>query len=43
MKNISPLISIVAGVLILIKPSLLALVVAIFLIISGVLALAGKK
>jgi len=37
--HISPIISIIAGVLILIMPRLLNLIVAIFLIVNGLIAL----
>ena len=43
MKNLSPIISIVAGVIVLIKPEILAIVVGIFLIVSGILGFLGRK
>jgi len=42
-KVVLGVIAIVAGVIILIFPHLLAWIVGIFLIISGVLTLLGKK
>ncbi len=41
--HISPIISLVAGVLILIMPRLLNLIVAIFLILNGLLGLGLLK
>ena len=41
--HISPIISIVAGVLILIMPRLLNLIVAIFLILNGLIGLGLLK
>lgn len=38
---IQPIVALVAGILILIRPSLLNYVVAIYLIVVGVLGLAG--
>ncbi len=37
-KNLSPLVSIIAGICVLIFPALLNYVVAIYLILTGVLA-----
>ncbi|CAK0759170.1 DUF3096 domain-containing protein [Gammaproteobacteria bacterium] len=39
--SIAPLIPLVAGILILIKPKLLNYIVAIYLIVTGVLGLLG--
>jgi threonine/homoserine efflux transporter RhtA len=39
---LQPIISLIAGVLILIQPSLLSYIVAIYLIIVGVLGLAAQ-
>jgi Protein of unknown function (DUF3096) len=41
--HISPIMSIIAGLLILIMPRLLNLVVAIFLILNGLIALGALK
>jgi hypothetical protein len=38
---VSPAIALIAGILILIRPSLLATIVAVYLIIVGVLGLLG--
>ncbi len=38
-KNIVPILSIIVGILILIKPALLAVIVALFLIVKGILDL----
>jgi hypothetical protein len=42
LSYISPLVALVAGILILLVPRLLNLVVAIYLIVIGVLGLAGQ-
>jgi hypothetical protein len=41
--SIGPLVSLIAGILILIMPRLLNFIVAIYLIIMGVLGLAGMS
>lgn len=41
--SIGPLVSLIAGILILIMPRLLSFIVAIYLIIMGVLGLAGMS
>ena len=41
-KKMTGLLSLVFGVLILVKPDILALLVAIYLIVFGALELAGK-
>lgn len=41
--HITPIVSIIAGICVLIFPALLNYVVAIYLILTGVLALANKK
>lgn len=42
MKNLNPVLSIVAGILVLAVPSLLRWVVGVFLIVMGVTALMKK-
>lgn len=42
MKNLNPVLSIVAGILVLTVPSLLRWVVGVFLIVMGVTALMKK-
>lgn len=39
--SIGPLVSLIAGILILIMPRLLSTIVAVYLIVMGVLGLAG--
>lgn len=39
----NPIVSLIAGILILIFPSLLNYIVAIYLIISGIIGLAGMR
>lgn len=41
--HLQPIISLIAGILILIRPQLLNLIVAIFLIVSGILGLGLVK
>ncbi len=43
MKNISPVVALVAGILILIKPAIVTFVIAIYLIVIGVMGLIGKR
>lgn len=38
---IGPVVALIAGILILLRPSLLAMIVAIYLIVTGVLGLLG--
>jgi hypothetical protein len=40
---LGPLIALVAGILILIQPALLSVIVAIYLIVTGILGLLGAK
>ena len=40
---LGPVVALVAGILILIQPSLLSLIVAIYLIVTGILGLMGAK
>jgi hypothetical protein len=40
---LTPLVSLIAGILILIAPRLLNLIVAIYLIVIGVLGLSGQR
>jgi uncharacterized membrane protein HdeD (DUF308 family) len=40
---LGPIVALIAGLLILIQPSLLSLIVAIYLIVSGILGLMGAK
>jgi hypothetical protein len=40
---LAPVVALVAGILILIQPGLLSLIVAIYLIVTGILGLMGAK
>ena len=40
---LGPIVALIAGLLILIQPSLLSLIVAIYLIVSGILGLMGAR
>jgi hypothetical protein len=40
---LGPVIALVAGILILIQPSLLSLIVAIYLIVTGIFGLLGAR
>jgi hypothetical protein len=40
---IGPAVALVAGLLILIQPALLSLIVAVYLIVTGILGLMGAK
>lgn len=42
LSNMEPVIALIAGILILIMPQLLNLIVAIYLIVSGVLGLTSR-
>ncbi len=42
LQNISPMLALGGGILILLFPRLLNYIVAVYLIVSGVLGLAGK-
>lgn len=39
---IAPVVALIAGILILVRPGLLSLIVAIYLIVIGILGLVGK-
>jgi hypothetical protein len=41
--TLQPIVALIAGILILLYPSLLATVVAVYLIVIGILGLLGKK
>ena len=41
--SLSPLVALIAGILILLRPQLLSLIVAIYLIVTGVLGLLGRR
>jgi len=41
--TIGPVLAVVAGVLILIRPGLLSIIVAVYLIVFGILGLVGGK
>ena len=43
MKNVSPVVAIVAGILVLLFPSFLQWVVGIFLLVFGIMGFMGKK
>ena len=40
---LGPVVALIAGILILIQPALLSLIVAIYLIVTGVLGLLGAR
>ena len=40
---LSPVVALIAGILILIQPSLLSLIVAVYLIVTGILGLMGAR
>jgi hypothetical protein len=41
--TLQPIVALIAGILILLYPSLLATVVAVYLIVIGILGLLGKR
>lgn len=41
--SLAPIIALIAGILILVKPRLLSYIVAIYLIVIGVIGLAGGR
>jgi len=41
--SISPLVALIAGILILLQPQLLSFIVAVYLIVIGVLGLLGHR
>ena len=40
---LGPVVALVAGILILIEPGLLSLIVAVYLIVTGILGLLGER
>jgi hypothetical protein len=40
---LAPVVALIAGILILIQPSLLSIIVAVYLIVTGILGLMGAR